>query len=78
MAHFSANFTGAERAMGWHCERQSVIYERGFMDFEDGSALARFAERIWEMEQRASAFSSMARFGRLGAHFKRIGKTSGL
>ena len=78
MASFGANFTGTERAMGWHCERQSVIYECGFVDFEDRSALAGFAKRIWEMGQRASAFSSMARRGRLGAHFKRIGKTSGL
>ena len=46
--------------------------------FEDGCALARFAERIWEMGKRASAISSVARYGRLGAHFKRIGEASGL
>ena len=40
--------------MGWHCKRQSVIYECRFMDFEDGSALARLAERILEMEQCSS------------------------
>ena len=74
MEHFGANFTGTKRAMGWHCKRQSVTYECHFMDFEDGSALARLAERIWEMGQCASTFSSMARFGRLGAHFKRLGK----
>ena len=43
------------------------------MDFEDGSALARLAKRIWEMGQCASTFSSVARFGRLGAYFKHIG-----
>ena len=37
---------------GRSCKRQSVIYERGFMDFEDGSTLARLAKRIWEMRQR--------------------------
>ena len=41
MEHFGANFTGAKGAMGRYCERQPIIYERGFMDFEDGSALAK-------------------------------------
>ena len=77
MEHFGANFTGAARAMGRHCKRQSVIYERHFMDFEDGSALAGFAERIWEMGQRASTISSVAGRGSLGAHFKRVGEASG-
>ena len=71
---FGANFTGTERAMGRCRERQSVVYECRFVDFEDGCALARFAERIWEMGKRASAISSVARYGRLGAHFKRIGE----
>ena len=77
MEHFGANFTGTKRAMGWHCKRQSVIYECHFMDFEDGSALARLAERIWEMEQCSSKISSVAGRGSLGAHFKRSGKASG-
>ena len=45
--------------------------------FEDGSALARLAERIWEMEQCPSAISSVAGRGSPGAHFKRSGKASG-
>ena len=45
--------------------------------FEDGSALARLAERIWEMEQCSSAISSVAGRGSPGAHFKRSGKASG-
>ena len=77
MEHFGAKFTGTKRAMGWHCKRQSVIYECHFMDFEDGSALARLAERIWEMEQCSSKISSVAGRGSLGAHFKRSGKASG-
>ena len=74
MEHFGANFTGTKRAMGWHCKRQSVTYECHFMDFEDGSALARLAERIWEMEQCSSKISSVAGRGSLGAHFKRSAK----
>lgn len=77
MEHFGANFTGTKGATGWHCKRQSVIYECHFMDFEDGSALARLAERIWEMEQCPSKISSVAGRGRLGAHCKRSGKASG-
>ena len=34
--------------------------------------MAGFAERIWKMGKRASAFSPMARCGCWGAHFKRI------
>ena len=45
--------------------------------FEDGSALARLAERIWEIEQCSSAISSVAGRGSPGAHFKRSGKASG-
>ncbi len=78
MEHFGANFTGAERAMGRNRERQPIIYKRGFVDFEDGSALAGFAERIWKMGQRASTISSVARRGHLGAHFKRVGEASGV
>ena len=77
MEHFGADFTGTKRAMGWHCKRQSVIYECHFMDFEDGSAPARLAERIWEMEQCSSKISSVAGRGSPGAHFKRSGKASG-
>ena len=73
MEHFGANFTGTERAMGRCRERQSVVYERGFVDFEDGCALARFTERVWEMRKRTSA---LARRGGLGAHFKRAGEAS--
>ena len=50
MEHFGANFTGTKRTMGWYSERQSVVYECRFVDFEDGRALAGFAERIWQME----------------------------
>ena len=57
MAPFGANFTVAKGTMGRCCERQPIVYERGFMDFEDGCALAGFAERIWEIGQCASAFS---------------------
>ena len=78
MERFGANFTGTERAMGRCRERQSVVYECRFVDFEDGCALARFTERIWEMEQCTSAVSSMARRGRLGAHFKCVGEEPGL
>ena len=77
MEHFGADFTGAKRTMGRNCKRQSIIYERGSVDFEDGSALAGFAERIWEMGQRASTISEMAGRGSLGAHFKRVGEASG-
>ena len=77
MEHFGANFTGTKRAMGWHCERQSVIYERSFVDFEDRCTMERSAERIWKMEQCTSKISTMAGRGSLGAHFKRSGKASG-
>ena len=62
MEGFSADFAGTTRAMGRDCERQSVVYERCFVDFKDGSALAGFAKRVWEMGQRASAISSVARY----------------
>ena len=76
MEHFGANFTGTERTMGRCCEKQPAVYERCFMDFEDGCALARSAERIREMGKRTSAISSLARCGGLGAHFKRSGEAS--
>ena len=78
MERFGANFTRTGRAMGRYNERQSAVYERCFVDFEDGCALVRFTERIWEVGQCTSAISSMARCGRLGAHFKRVGEESGL
>ncbi len=78
MERFSSDFTWTARAMGRHCERQSVIYECDSLDFEDRSTLAGFAERIWEMGQRASTVSEMARLGRLRAHFKCVGEASGV
>ena len=74
MEHFGPNFAGTVWAIGWHSERQPVVYERRFMDFK----VAGFAKRIWKVEPCTSAISSMSRRGRLGAHFKRIGKASGL
>ena len=78
MESLGAHFTGTAGTMGGDCERQSVVYECRFVDPEDGCALARFAERIWEMEQCTSAVSAMAGCGRLGAHFKCVINAPGL
>ena len=78
MECFSVHFAGTAGTMGWDCERQSAVHERCFVDFEDGRTLARFAERIWEMEQCTSAVSAMAGCGRLGAHFKCVINAFGL
>ena len=74
MEHFSANFAGAARTMGRYCKRQSTLYECRPLDFEDGCALARFTERVWQMGKCASAISSMARCGRLGAWLETLVK----
>ena len=54
--------------------KDNRLFMNAVLWIEDECALARFAERVWEIGKRASAISSVARCGCLGAHFKRIGE----
>ena len=77
MARFGTEFTRVKRAMGCRGERQSAVYERRFVNFENGHSLAGFAEGIWEVEQCTPTVSSVAGRGRLEAYWRNVQALSG-